>query len=291
MLGGSGAFSLDNALLTRKPALAEQGWFRWMSGALPLPMPGSGTFEMLALRAVFAATVTSSMSLHLQFYYRGSVIHAVSRRPGLLAPPSASPQSDGRRPAFEPGRRAFVMPISMAAHQPRPQRDDGVGAQVNDGAVLEQWDGTALSQLPAPASAIRNEFTYSRFAPGRFGLRAKMGAAATITAAPATGNADIGGLHGAATVLQLRTVNGDTFNVAPSGRNNRSKKRGMLRASLFPTFHVTLARATPFAIAPNIRASRSAHCCCPASSAIKSWRISVPVFISPRFFRHGRESV
>src|SRR3982075_735315 len=55
MLGGSGAFSLDNALLVRKPALAERGWFRWMSGALPLPMQ-SGTFQKLAL-AVFAATV------------------------------------------------------------------------------------------------------------------------------------------------------------------------------------------------------------------------------------------
>jgi thiosulfate dehydrogenase [quinone] large subunit len=39
-----------------------------------------------------------------------------------------------------------------------------------------------------------------------------MGAAATITL-PATGNADIASLHRAAT-LQLRTVNGNTFNVA-----------------------------------------------------------------------------
>jgi thiosulfate dehydrogenase [quinone] large subunit len=40
MLGGSGAFSLDNALLARKRVLANRGWFRWMSGALPLPMRG-----------------------------------------------------------------------------------------------------------------------------------------------------------------------------------------------------------------------------------------------------------
>src|ERR1700741_948425 len=38
MLGGSGAFSLDNALLARTPTLAERGWFRWMSGALPVPL-------------------------------------------------------------------------------------------------------------------------------------------------------------------------------------------------------------------------------------------------------------
>ena len=79
-----------------------------------------------------------------------------------------------------------------------------------DGAVLEQWDGGVLSRLPA--SAISNEFAYNRFAPGPFGLRAKMGATATITL-PATSNADIGSLHNAAT-LQLRTVNGNTFNLA-----------------------------------------------------------------------------
>jgi len=80
----------------------------------------------------------------------------------------------------------------------------------NDGAVLEQWDGAALSHLPA--SAIANEFAYNRFAPGPFGLRAQMGAIATITL-PAASDADTGRVHGAA-MLQLRTVNGNTFNVA-----------------------------------------------------------------------------
>ena len=79
-----------------------------------------------------------------------------------------------------------------------------------DGTVLEQWDGTALSHLPA--STIANEFAYNRFAPGPFGLRAQMGAMATITL-PATSAADIGGVHGAST-LELHTVNGNTFTVA-----------------------------------------------------------------------------
>src|SRR6195256_6379109 len=55
MLGGSGAFSLDNALLARKPTLAARGWFRWMSGALPLPVH-SDTFQKVAL-AVLAFVV------------------------------------------------------------------------------------------------------------------------------------------------------------------------------------------------------------------------------------------
>jgi thiosulfate dehydrogenase [quinone] large subunit len=80
----------------------------------------------------------------------------------------------------------------------------------NDGSVLEQWDGNALSHLPA--SAISNEFAYNRFAPGPFGLRAEMGAMATITL-PAASGADTTSLRNAAT-LQLRTVNGNTFNVA-----------------------------------------------------------------------------
>src|SRR5258705_10754798 len=70
MLGGSAAFSLDNALLALKPALADRGWFRWMSGALPLPMH-SGTFQKLAL-AVFAATVVFNVATY--DHYRGSVI-------------------------------------------------------------------------------------------------------------------------------------------------------------------------------------------------------------------------
>jgi thiosulfate dehydrogenase [quinone] large subunit len=80
----------------------------------------------------------------------------------------------------------------------------------SDGSVLEQWDGTALSHLPA--SAVTNEFAYNRFAPGPFGLRAEMGAMATITL-PAASGTDPGRLHGAAT-LQLRTVNGNIFDVA-----------------------------------------------------------------------------
>jgi len=67
-----------------------------------------------------------------------------------------------------------------------------------------------LSHLPS--SAITNEFAYNRFAPGPFGLRAQMGAMATITL-PAASGADTGSLR-SATTLELRTVNGNTFNVA-----------------------------------------------------------------------------
>jgi len=202
MLGGSGAFSLDNALLARKRALAERGWFRWMSGALPLPMR-SGTFQKLAL-AVFAATVVFNVATYN--YYRGSVItpfhggpvnpskHHFSLTDGVLLPDGAvrfHAYLDGGTPAAPSNVMTAVL-------------------KSNDGSVLEQWDGTALSHLPT--SAITNEFAYNRFAPGPFGLRAQMGAMATITL-PAASNADTSTLHSAAT-LQLHTVNGNTFNVA-----------------------------------------------------------------------------
>jgi thiosulfate dehydrogenase (quinone) len=202
MLGGSGAFSLDNALLARKPALAKRGWFRWMSGALPLPMR-SGAFQKLAL-AVFAATVVFNVATYN--YYRGSVItpfhggpvspgkHHLDLTDGVLLPNGAvrfHAYLDGGTPAAPSNVMTAVL-------------------RSNDGAVLEQWDGTALSHLPA--SAISNEFAYNRFAPGPFGLRAQTGAMATITL-PAAGGVDTGSLRGPAT-LQLRTVNGNPFNVA-----------------------------------------------------------------------------
>src|SRR5260221_52985 len=202
MLGGSGAFSFDNALLAREPALATRGWFRWMSGALPLPMR-SGSFQKLAL-AVFATTVVFNVATYN--YYRGSVItpfhggpvsprkHHLSLTDGVLLPNGAvrfHAYLDGGTPAAPSNVLAAVL-------------------ESNDGAVVEQWDGSALSHLPA--SAIKNEFAYNRFAPGPFGLRAQVGAIATITL-PAPNNADAANLHNAVT-LQLRTANGNIFNVA-----------------------------------------------------------------------------
>src|SRR6266481_6202676 len=70
MLGGSGAFSLDNALLARRPALARRAWFRWLSGALPLPMRRE-SFQRIAVSA-FAATVILNVATY--DYFRGSVV-------------------------------------------------------------------------------------------------------------------------------------------------------------------------------------------------------------------------
>jgi hypothetical protein len=202
MLGGSGAFSFDNALLARNPTLAERGWFRWTSAALPLEVR-SGTFQRLSL-AVFAATVVFNVATYN--YYRGSVItpfhggpvspskHHLSLTDGVLLPNGAvrfHAYLDGGTPAAP----SNVMTAALRS---------------NDGSVLKQWDGAALSHLPT--SAITNELAYNRFAPGPFGLRAQMGAMATITL-PVTSGTDTGSLR-SATTLELRTVNRRIFNVA-----------------------------------------------------------------------------
>ena len=133
MLGGSGAFSLDNAVLACKPTLAERGWFRWMSGASPLPMQ-SGTFQKVAL-TVFAATIVFNVATYN--YYRGSVItpfhggpvssrkHHLDLTDGVLLPNGAvrfHAYLDGGTPEAPSNVMTAVL-------------------KPNDGSVLEQWDG------------------------------------------------------------------------------------------------------------------------------------------------------
>jgi thiosulfate dehydrogenase [quinone] large subunit len=201
MLGGSGAYSLDNALLARTPALAGRGWFRWAAGALPLPMR-SGTFQKLAL-AVFAATAAFNVGTYN--YYRGSVVTPFHGGP---VSPSKHHLSLADAVLLADGALRFHAYLDGGTPA-APSNVMTAVLKTSDGAVLEQWDGTVLSHLPA--SAIVNEFAYNRFAPGPFGLRANMGARATITLPPAS-DMNAGSLHSAAT-LQLRTVNGTTFKV------------------------------------------------------------------------------
>jgi thiosulfate dehydrogenase (quinone) len=202
MLGGSGAFSLDSTLLARKPALAGRVWFRWMSGALPLPLRSS-IFEKVAF-AVFAATMIFNVATYS--YYRGSVITSFHSGP---VSPSKHHISLADAVVLSSGAvrfHAYLDGGTAAA----PSNVMTAALKSHDGGVIERWDGPALSHLPA--SAISNEFAYNRFTPGPFGLRAQMGAMATITL-PATDTAANIGIHGTAK-LELRTVNGNTFSVA-----------------------------------------------------------------------------
>src|ERR1700756_1678846 len=70
LLGGSGAYSIDNVLIRRDPALAEKTWFRWMAGSLPLPLKDIA-FPKLAL-AVLGFVLIFDIGTY--DYYRGSVV-------------------------------------------------------------------------------------------------------------------------------------------------------------------------------------------------------------------------
>jgi len=199
MLAGSGAFSIDNALLRRRPALANRGWFHWLGGAMPLPLQDR-SFQALAL-TVFAATAAFNVTTYN--YYRGSVVTAFHGGPVspakhhlALADGAVLPDGSVRFHAYlnggTPAAPSNIMVAMLLAQ---------------DGSVLEQWDGAMLSHLPP--SSIENEFAYNQFAPGPFGLSAKMGAAATITL-PGIPTARPG-TSAKATTLRLRTVNGNSF--------------------------------------------------------------------------------
>src|ERR1700676_4872912 len=70
MLGGSGAWSIDNVLLKNRPQRADSGWFRWASGSRALPISDI-SFRNLAL-AVLAFVVVFNVGTYS--YYRGSVV-------------------------------------------------------------------------------------------------------------------------------------------------------------------------------------------------------------------------
>jgi uncharacterized membrane protein YphA (DoxX/SURF4 family) len=122
MLGGSGAFSLDSALLARKPALAERGWFRWISGALPLPMR-SGKLSEIRVGDIRGNRDLQRRYLQLLSRLGGN---AVSRRPGQ--PRRASSQSNRWGRAAE--RRRAIPCVSRWRYTGSTfERNDG-GAEI-----------------------------------------------------------------------------------------------------------------------------------------------------------------
>ena len=171
MLGGSGAYSIDNVLLRSQPTRATGQWFKWLSGSRPLPLSDS-TFRKVAL-GVLAFVVVFNVSTYS--YYRGSVVtpfHSgpVSPTAHHLTLDNAVLQSDGSvrfHVTLDAGTAEAPVHVVLAT-----LRDEKMN-------IVAQWDAEALSKLPK--SAFNNDYAYNKFGPGPFGIRAAMGAAATIT--------------------------------------------------------------------------------------------------------------
>lgn len=200
-LGGGGAYALDNVLLRNKPWRENSALFRWTTGCLPLPV-SSAAFHRLALCVLAFVVVFNLGTYH---HYRGSVvtpfhdgpvsptIHHVTVSEVTLA----LPQGVRFHAALDAGTSEAPVHIVHAAL-----------LNANRQPVV-QWDAQALSRLPG--SAFSNDYAYNRFAPGPFGFRAPMGAAAWITL-PVPAGDETG--SSAATTLQLTDVDGRQFTAA-----------------------------------------------------------------------------
>jgi uncharacterized membrane protein YphA (DoxX/SURF4 family) len=174
LLAGSGAYSLDNAVLQRKPQLADRTWFRWVAGSLPLPLSDSAfrTFGLVML----AAVVTFNVSIYS--YLRGSVVTPFHS--GSVSPTSHHfTLSDGQ--LLADGGVRFRIYLDGGTGD-IPAHIMKIEVKDRSGQILETWGSETLSRMPA--DSIRNEFAYNKFEIGPYGIVARMGAKALITLPP-----------------------------------------------------------------------------------------------------------
>jgi thiosulfate dehydrogenase [quinone] large subunit len=203
LLGGSGAYSIDNALIKRNPALAEKMWFRWMAGSLPLPLKDT-TFRNLALALLGFVLV---FDIGTYSYYRGSVVtpfhggpvsptkHHLALRDATLLP-DGSVRFHVYLDAGTPEAPVHVVAADLL--------------DANNQSVVH-YDAAALSALPKAAFA--NDYAYNKFAPGPFGIRASMGAAATVTLP-----VPVSGATPQARSIRLIDVDGRAFSATVDGK-------------------------------------------------------------------------
>jgi thiosulfate dehydrogenase (quinone) len=198
LLAGTGAYSLDNLLLSRNPALVEKRWFRWTAGSLPPPLTDDG-FGKLAV-ALLAFVVAFNVGTY--DYYRGSVVtpfhvgpvspakhHLTLSRAALL--PDGSVRFHVYLDGGTPAAPAHIVAVDLL--NARKQS-------------IAHWNAAALSALPK--ATFRNDYAYNKFAPGPFGVEAKMGAAATLSLPAPPSGTSVG-----ASYLRLTDVGGSTFSV------------------------------------------------------------------------------
>jgi thiosulfate dehydrogenase (quinone) len=196
LLGGGGAFSIDNVMIRRNPVLAEKTWFRWMAGSLPLPLKDIA-FRNVAL-AVLGFVLVFDVGTY--DYYRGSVV-----TPFHGGPVSPTKHHLTLRDARLLPDGAVRFHVHLDAGTPEaPAHVVAADLLDADNQTVAHYDAAALSALPK--TAFENDYDYNKFAPGPFGIRAPMGAAATVTLPPPASGAITG-----ARFVRLTDVDGRTF--------------------------------------------------------------------------------
>jgi uncharacterized membrane protein YphA (DoxX/SURF4 family) len=196
LLGGSGAYSIDNVLIRRNPGLAERHWFRWMAGSVPLPLKDI-SFRHLALVVLGFVLV---FDIGTYSYYRGSVVTPFHGGP--VSPTKHHlTLSDAR--LLPDGSVRFHVYLDAGTPE-APVHVVAADLLDANNQPVTQYGTAALSALPKTAFA--NDYAYNKFLPGPFGIRAPMGAAATVTLpAPASG------ATAEARSVRLTDVDGQTF--------------------------------------------------------------------------------
>ncbi|WJR76271.1 TQO small subunit DoxD [Bradyrhizobium sp. NP1] len=209
LLGGGGAYAIDNVLIRRNPALAEKAWFRWMAGSLPLPLPDIA-FRNVAL-AVLGFVLVFDVGTYS--YYRGSVVTPFHGGP--VSPTKHHlTLSDAR--LLPDGSVRFHVYLDAGTPE-APVHVVAADLLDADNRPVAHYDAAALSALPKAAFA--NDYAYNKFAPGPFGIRAPMGAAASVTL-PAPGS----GATAQAKLVRLTDVDGRTFSTRLDNRPEREPK-------------------------------------------------------------------
>ena len=211
-LAGGGAYSVDNLLLRRNPGLAGRGWFRWIGGSLPLPL-ADGRFNNLALASLAFVVV---FDVGTYDHYRGSVVSPFHGGP--VSPTTHHLTLDHAVVADDGTVRFHIYLDGGTPEAAEHVRKAELLAP--DGSVVEAWNTTALTALPA--ADIRNDYAYNKFKAGPYGLVAEMGAKATIELPPTNRPAF------PASTLRLTDVSGDRF----EGSVTRAEKaRGFVRST------------------------------------------------------------
>lgn len=198
LLGGSGAYCLDNVLLRRNPGLADKAWFRWSSGSLQLPL-NNLNFRNLGL-GVLAFVVIFNVGTYS--YYRGSVLTPFHSGP---VSPTKHHLSLSEATVLSDGGVRFHVALDAGTPEAPAHVVKAVLVDAN-GRAIETWDAERLSKLEK--TAFNNDYAYNKFGIGAFGLSAPMGAAATITLPPGVAS-DLARTDGVK--IELTDVDGRSF--------------------------------------------------------------------------------